>query len=160
HADARRRVRVLQVVDQLREILDRVDVVVRRRADQADAGRRVPNARDVVVDLLAGQLAALAGLGSLRHLDLQLVRVRDIPDRDAEAAGRNLLDGGTARIAVRQRHEPRRVLAAFARVALAADAVHRDRERLVRLGRQGAEAHRAGAEPLDDLAGGLDVVDR
>ena len=42
HVDARPRVRVLQVVDELLEVLDRVDVVVRRRADQADARRRVP----------------------------------------------------------------------------------------------------------------------
>ena len=42
-ADPRGRVRVLQVVDQLRQILDRIDVVVRRRADQADTRRRVPN---------------------------------------------------------------------------------------------------------------------
>ena len=40
-ADARRRVHVLQVVDQLGQILDRIDVVVRRRRDQADARRRV-----------------------------------------------------------------------------------------------------------------------
>jgi len=136
HADARRRVRVLQVVNQLREILDRIDVMVRRRADQAHARRRVPDARDVVVDLLAGQLAAFTGLRALRHLDLELVRVREIPDRDAEAAGRDLLDSGPARVAVRQRQEPRRILATFAGVALAADAVHRDGERLVRLGRQ------------------------
>ena len=75
HADPRGRVRVLQVVDQLREVLDRIDVVMRRRADQADARRRVADAGDVVVDLLAGQLAAFAGLRALRHLDLQLVGV-------------------------------------------------------------------------------------
>ena len=37
-ADARGRVRVLRVVDQLREIFDGVDVVMRRRRDEADAG--------------------------------------------------------------------------------------------------------------------------
>ena len=34
HRDRRRGVRVLEVVDQLREVLDRVDVVVRRRRDR------------------------------------------------------------------------------------------------------------------------------
>ena len=72
--DARRRVRVLEVVDQLRQVLDRVDVVVRRRRDQLDAGRRVAHPADVLVDLVAGELAALAGLGALRHLDLQVGR--------------------------------------------------------------------------------------
>src|SRR5690606_23989992 len=138
----------------------RVDVVMRRRADQADAGRRVADPCDRLVDLAAGQLAALAGLCALRHLDLQLVRVREIPDRHAEAARRDLLDRRAARIAGRQRLEARRILAALAGVALAADAVHRDRERLVRLGRDRAEAHRARAEALDDLARGLHLVER
>ena len=73
-ADARLRVGVLEVVDELLEVLDRVDVVVRRRRDEADAGRRVADPRDALVDLVAGQLAALAGLGALGHLDLQLGR--------------------------------------------------------------------------------------
>ena len=75
------RVRAAQVVDQLLEVLDRVDVVVRRRRDQADARRRVAQPGDVVVDLVAGQLAALAGLRALRHLDLQLVGVDEVVRR-------------------------------------------------------------------------------
>ena len=44
---------VLQVVDQLGEVLDRVDVVVRRRRDQAHARRRVAHLGDGVVHLVA-----------------------------------------------------------------------------------------------------------
>ena len=73
HRDAACGIDVLQVVDELRQILDRIDVVMRRRRDQADARRRVAHAGDVLVDLVAGQLAALAGLGALRHLDLHHV---------------------------------------------------------------------------------------
>ena len=153
HAHAGRRIAVLQVVDQLLEILDRINVVVRRRADEADAGRRVADAGDVVVDLAAGQLAAFARLRALRNLDLQLVGVGQIPDRHAEAAGGDLLDRRALRVAVGQRLEPLGVFAAFARVALAAEAVHGDGQRFVGLGRDRAEAHRAGAEPLDDLLG-------
>src|SRR6185503_10640245 len=93
------RVRAAQVVDQLLEVLDRVDVVVRRRRDQADARRRVAQPGDVVVDLVAGQLAALAGLGALRHLDLQAVGVDEVVRRDAEAARGDLLDRGTTLVA-------------------------------------------------------------
>jgi hypothetical protein len=38
--------------------------------------------------------------------------------------------------------------------------VHRDRQRLVRLLADGAVGHRAGGEALDDLATGLDLVER
>ena len=92
HVDAGRRVGVLQVVDQLSQILDRVDVVVRRRRDQAHAGRAVPGLGHPGVDLVAGQLATLAGLGALGHLDLDVVGVGEVLRGDSEAAGRDLLD--------------------------------------------------------------------
>ena len=107
------RLRVLQVVDQLGQVLDGVDVVVRRRRDQADAGRRVPHLGDPRIDLVAGQLAALAGLGPLGHLDLQLLGVDQVLAGDAEAAGGHLLDGAVARVAVGVEHDsapgPRRL---------------------------------------------------
>ncbi len=176
---------VLQVVDELREILDRVDVVVRRRRDQAHARHAVAQLADVVGNLAAGQLAAFAGLGALGHLDLDLVGRRQVLGRDAEAAGGHLLDARAQRIAVLQRQVhldvggadhglervalpdrdalqflavARGVLAALARVALAADAVHRHGQRGVRLGGDGAQRHRAGGEALDDLLGRFDLL--
>ena len=100
-ADAGVVVGVLQVVDQLRQILDRIDVVVRRRRDQAHARRRVPHLGDPRIDLAAGQLAALARLGALGHLDLQFLRVDQVFAGDAEAARGDLLDGAVLGVAVR-----------------------------------------------------------
>ena len=87
-------------MDELREILDRVDVVVRRWRNQADAGRAVANLGDPGIHLLAGQLTALAGLRALGHLDLDFGGVRQIIAGDAEATGRDLLDGAALGIAV------------------------------------------------------------
>src|ERR1044071_8495609 len=53
-----------------------------------------------------------------------------------------------------------RVLAALARVRAPAEAVHGDREVLVGLRGDRAQRHRAGGEALDDLLGGLDLVER
>ena len=120
----------------------------------------MPNLRDPRINLGAGELATFAGLRALGHLDLQLVRVREVEARDAEPAGRDLLDGGVFRIAlVVGPSVARGVLAAFAGVALAADAVHRDCQRLVRLTGDGAVAHRAGLEALHDGRDGLDFLD-
>ena len=159
-ADPRVRVDRGEIVDELREILDRVDVVVRRRRDQRDAGRRAPHLRDAIVDLRAGQLTAFARLRALRDLDLQVVRVHQIVRGHAEPAGRDLLDRAAPPVAVRVGLEPVRLLAALAGVAPRAEAVHRDRERLVRLRADRAERHRAGDEPRHDRARGLDVVQR
>ena len=156
------RVDVLQVVDQLRQILDRIDVVMRRRRDQADARRRMPHLGDGRVDLVAGQLAAFAGLGALRHLDLHHVGIDEIFGRDAEPARGDLLDRRALRIAraVGQRHVAIGLLAALAGVRLAADRVHGAGQRGVRLAADRAERHRARREPLDDLLGRLDLVER
>ena len=43
--DARLRVHVLQVVDELGQVFNRVDVVMRRRRDESDAGDRMADAR-------------------------------------------------------------------------------------------------------------------
>ena len=80
------RVRLLEVEDELREVLDRVDVVMGRGGDQRDAGNRVPQPGDLVGHLLAGELAALAGLRALRHLDLELAGEREVLGRHSEAA--------------------------------------------------------------------------
>ena len=100
HGDPRARVGVLEVVDQLREVLDGVDVVVRWRRDEAHARRRVADLGDPGVDLVAGQLAALAGLGALGHLDLDLARAHEVLAGDAEAARGDLLDRALERVAV------------------------------------------------------------
>ena len=160
HVHARRRIGVLQVEDQLREIFDRVDVVMRRRRDQADAGRRVAHLRDPRIDLVAGQLPALAGLGALRHLDLQVVGVDQVFAGDAEAARRHLLDRAAPRVAVGIGHVARRILAALAGVRLGAHPVHRDGQRLVRFLADRSVRHRAGREARQDRLDRLDFVER
>ena len=75
--------------------------------------------------------------------------------RDAEAAGRDLLDLRVLLGAV-----ARRILAALAGVGAGAEAVHRDRERLVRLRRQRAERHAGAVEAREDRLDRLDLVER
>ncbi len=112
HADPRRGVDRPQVRDQLGEVLDRVDVVVRRRADVRHRGLAAPEHRDVGGRLLRRQLAALAGLAALGDLDLELVGAREVLGGDAEAGRRDLLDPGVVALARRgagcTRRGPRR----------------------------------------------------
>ena len=131
YRDASLRIDVLEIVDELRQIFDGVDVVMRRRRDEADARNGVADAGDFAVDFVARELAALAGLCALRHLDLQLRGIDEIVRGDAEAATGHLLDSRAARIAVGVGREAGFVLAAFAGVRHATEAVHGDGEGLV-----------------------------
>jgi hypothetical protein len=118
------------------------------------------HARDDVVDLVAGELPAFAGLGPLGHLDLHHVGVDKVFCGDPEAARGDLLDRRTHRVPVWQRLVAIRFLAALASVRLAADAIHGDGERCMRLARNRAVAHGPGREALDDLDGRLDFLER
>ncbi len=64
---------VFQVVDELGQVLDGVDVVVGRGRDEGDTGGGVAGLGHLGGDLLAGQVAALAGLGALGHFNLNVL---------------------------------------------------------------------------------------
>ena len=115
HRDLDAGVGALQVVDQLGQVFDGVDVVVRRRRDERHARRGVPQPGDLFGHLVAGQLAALARLGPLGHLDLQHLRLREVLHGHAEAGAGHLLDAAVGRVAVGQRPVTGRVFAPFAR---------------------------------------------
>ena len=88
------RVDLLEVEDQLGQILNGIDIVVRRRRDQGHAGHGVTQTRDQRIHLAAGQLAALAGLGALGHLDLQHFGIDQVMRGHAETTRGDLLDLG------------------------------------------------------------------
>ena len=132
---------------------------MRRRRDQGDAGGRMAQLGDKFGDLEAGQLAALAGLGALGDLDLDLLAGAEIFRGHAKAARGDLLDRAGGIVAIFERGVAALFLAAFAGDGFRADPVHRDRQRFVRLGAERAEAHARRVEPLAHLGDRLDLVD-
>ena len=154
------RIELPQIVDQLLDVLDRVDVVVRRRRDERHARRGMAHARDDRVDLVSGKLPSLARFGALGDLDLELAGADAVRRRHAEAAAGHLLDRAAAALAAGQGRIAGRILAALSAVAAGADAVHRAGDRLVRLGTERAEGHGAGDEAAHDLLYRLHLVQR
>ena len=148
HMHARFRVGILEVVDQLRQVLDGIDIMVRRRRDQAHPGRGMAHLGDPRIDLGARQLPALARFRALRHLDLQVVGVHQVFAGHAETAGRHLLDGAAPQVAVLIRCVTGGVFAALAGIGLAADTVHGDSQGLVGFLADGTVGHGAGGEAL------------
>ena len=112
------------------------------------------------VTLRPGQLAALAGLGALGHLDLELVGAGEVLGGHAEPGRGDLLDLRIGRAAVLARRVPGRVLAALAGVRGAAERLDPDREHAMGLGRERADAHRRHDEPARDGPRVLDLLER
>src|SRR5260370_28448563 len=78
NANARTGIDGAKVVDQLREVFDAVNVVVRGRRNQRRAGRGAADPPNVLAHFLRGPLAALPGLGALRPLCLNFRGVYQI----------------------------------------------------------------------------------
>ena len=154
----------LQVVNQLRQIFDAVDVVMRRRADQRDSRLRVSQARDELGYFVAGKLAALARLGALRDLDLQLFGARQVFGGHTKASRSNLFD-----LVVPRQKSGRGVglgdisggvFATLAGVGTAAQLVHGQSDGFMCLRADGSQRHRTRHEAPHQTGSLFDPVDR
>ena len=134
--------------------------MVRRRRDQADAGRGLTDLGNPGVDLPAGQVTALAGLGALGHLDLNLEGAAQVAARHAKSRTCYLLDRGVLGVTVSQWGLATRILAALAGIGTAVQAVHGDGHALVCLFADGTVRHGAGVKAADDVERGLHLVER
>lgn len=146
---------ILQIMNELRKILNGVNVVMRRRGDQTDTGGGVAVVGDVLGNLEAGELAALPGLGTLGHLDLDLVAVGKVVGRNSETTRGNLLDTGSAVI-----KETFRILSSLAGVRSTAQTVHRDGKRLVGLSTDGTKGHGTGRKALNNISHRFNLIKR
>ncbi len=93
----------------------------------------MPQSRNYIVNFVAGKLAALAGFGALRHLDLQFVGIHQVIGGHSKTRRGHLLHRAAAHVAVGVSFEAGFVFTAFSGVRLTANPIHRDGERLVRL---------------------------
>ena len=92
HRDLHARLGGLEVEDELRQVLDGIDVVVGRRGDQVRSRLGKSNLGDLGRHLPPHELPALAGLGTLGHLDRQFVRVDEVLGVHAEPTAGDLAD--------------------------------------------------------------------
>ena len=84
HIDPCVSVGALEIVNELCQVLDGINIVMGRRRDQRHTGRRKSRLSHPGVHFFARKVAALAGLGALGHLDLDLLRAAQILAGDAE----------------------------------------------------------------------------
>ena len=69
----RNRVRIFKIVNQLLEIFNRINVVMRWRRNQTNTGCRVSRLCNPRIHLVRRQLTTLAGFCTLCHFDLQII---------------------------------------------------------------------------------------
>ncbi len=156
--NARARVGVLEVKNQLSQVLNGVNIVVRRRRNKANTRRGLTHLSNPGVDLLTRQMTTLARLGALSHLDLNLNCRAQVAACYTKAARSNLLNGGVLGITVGQRRLAAGILAALTGVGTTVQTVHGNGHALVRLATNGAKAHGARVKATYDVARALHLV--
>ena len=141
YRNPRFRIGIAQIINQLRQILDRINVVMRRRRDQADIRHRMTDTRNKRIHLMSGKLAALTRFRPLSHLDLKVFGMTEIINRHAEPSAGDLFDRTGTVLAIRAGRVTRGILSALTAVAHTAKTVHRNRDRLMRFRAQRSERH-------------------
>ena len=177
---------VFQIVNQLRQIFNRINIVMGGRGNQAHTWHAVAQFTDVLRDFATRQLPALSRLGTLRHLDLDLICRIQILGRHTKSSGGDLFDFGAQRVPVFKGHVhfnlrltndtlqaltgldgdalellavASRILAALTGVAFASNAVHGHGQGCMSLRGDGPERHRTCGETFDDFTGWLHAID-
>ncbi len=133
------RVDLLKVVNELRQILDGINIVVRRWGDQRDPRRCMAQLGNKLGHLEAGQLPTFARFGPLRNLNFQLAAIVQVLRGHPKTPRCHLLDGGGCIIPIRAWFGACRVLAPFPGIGFGTNPVHGDGEGLVRFGAQSAK---------------------
>ena len=146
-------------MDQLREILDRVDIMMRRRRDKTYTRSTVTCLCDPRINLSSRELSTFTRLRALCHLDLDLSCVNEVIGGNTETSGSDLLDRTHLRIAVSHSLVSFRILTTFTGVGLTAKAVHRDRQCFVSFLTDGTVGHSTCLKALNDILNRLDFVD-
>lgn len=100
HRNASARIGAFKVIDELLQILDGVDVVVRGRRDETHASSGMPGACDGERNLMARKFTALSRFRALSHLDLQLVGIGKVVGGDTESTRGDLLDSRSHGVSV------------------------------------------------------------
>ena len=159
-ANGSARIYPLEVEDQLRQIFDGVNVVVRWRTDERDAGLGVAQTGDQLGDLVTGELTTFAGLGALGDFDFDFLGMGEVFGGDPEASGRHLLhlviqDGRSAGIV----RVDNRVFPALAGIGAASEPVHGFGDGLVGFRTQRAERHGGSNEAAHDGGCGFHLVE-
>ncbi|CAB4626794.1 unannotated protein [freshwater metagenome] len=112
------------------------------------------------VHLVARQLAAFTRLGSLGHLDLNVISVDQVLTRDTKSTRSHLLDRRTLAVSAGQGLVTLRVFSTFTGVGLSTEAVHGDRKSFVSFLRNGSVRHRARGKTLHNVRNRLDFINR
>ncbi len=133
---------------------------MRRRRNERDARNGVAGLGDDVVHLEARQLAALARLCTLGHLDLDLFGVDEVFGSHTETAGSDLLRLARQADAVHLGMVAGIVFTALARIAARTELVHGQCQCLVCLDAERAERHCTRHEVLHDALHRLNLVER
>ena len=177
--DSSTRIGSFEIINELLKVLDRIDIVVRRRRDKSHTRSRVSSSTDRSRHLVTGKLTTLTRLSTLSHLDLKFIRVGEVVGSDAESTGSDLLYSRSSRVPYRlELHRMGEGLAvefgpgtgdgnatlsvftAFTSVGFSTETVHSESQSSVSLHGDGTVGHGTSDTSSDDLIPRFNLLNR
>ena len=131
HTDLCFRIYILQVEDKLSQVLDRVNIVMRRRRNKRDSRNRMTCLRNNLVHLITRQLTTLTRLCTLCNLNLNFFGIHQIFSGHTKTTWSNLLGLATERDTVIGFAKAFIVFATFTRITTCTQFIHSKRQSLV-----------------------------
>ena len=139
-------VRIFTIVNELRKILDRIDIMMRRWWDQADPRCRMTCLCNPRIYFSTRQMSALSRFCPLRHLDLYFLCTYQVSGCNAKSSGSYLFD---RRASVRI--QTFNLLSTFTTVGFTMQLVHRNCQCLMRFFRDRTIRHCSCLESFYNL---------
>ena len=143
-------INLFEIINQLCQVLDRVNIMVRRRANQRHAFGRMTKTRDKVGHLHPRQLPSLARLCPLSNLNFKLFTMIEILSRHTKAARGHLFYFCRWIITICFRREMRRVFATFTTIRFSTYTVHSYVESFMSFRAERTKRHARGHKTLTD----------
>ena len=151
HADLGTGIHILEIENQLSQIFNGINIVMRRRRNQRYARNGMTRTGYYFIYFESRKLAAFTGLGSLSHLDLDLFGMYQVFRSHTETSGSHLFGLARQGNAVERFTEPGGILSTFSRIAPASELVHGQRQCFVSLLADRSERNCSRDEPSDDV---------
>ena len=150
---------VFQVIDQFCQILDRIDIMMWRRRDQADSRCGMTGFCDPRIYLLCRKMSALTRLCTLCHLDLDLSCGNQITAGNAETSAGYLFDRRAAVIVCSRGIQTLITFATLTGIGFSMEMVHGDGQCLMCFLGNGTVGHGTCLKSFYNVVNILNLVD-
>lgn len=155
------RIEVFKVVDEMRKILNRVDVMVRRRRNEEKKRSGVEGIGDGRIEIVKRKMEELEGIWEMRKIDMDKIGIEEILSSKKEKERGKMIDWRELRVRseIRKRVEKIRIIEEIEGVRIEENGVNREGKSGMRIYGDREEGNGEGWEKIEDISWRIKIID-